>query len=219
MPELDIAVRLGNLFQRIGAVDQRSQLATGQQRTQLRQVLRSLARRGLDRSIPTALREEPGHLRAGDLAHRVEYQIVLVAPPGEVAGGVVDDLGGAYGSDQVDMGGATHRGDGRATAQRQLHRVAADTTRRAVDQHSLAIAIVGGVAEQMQGGHGTDGHGSRLRVGDLGRHLGDHTLPPLFRHTHVLGVRAGRQAGGGAIDPIAHGEAGNVATHRLDLAG
>ncbi len=70
---------------------------------------------------------------------------------GEVVLGVVDDMGGTQGSHQVEFGGAAHARDLRPERPGQLHGVAADTARRAGDQHLLPCLDAAGIGQGLQG--------------------------------------------------------------------
>jgi hypothetical protein len=71
---------------------------------------------------------------AGD----VEDEVVAASAVGEVLAGVVDDVVGSQGPDQVCLAGAAHGGDLGTESLRELHGVASNAAGRAGDEHLLA---------------------------------------------------------------------------------
>ncbi len=148
-----------------------------------------------------------------DLAHRVEHDVVDVAGPDEVLGGVVDHFVGTQGAHDLDVGGVAYGGDLGAEVLGELDPGSADRAGRAVDQDALAPAQ-GGPAQAGPGQHHAVAHGGRL-VERQGRGLAGQRRA--LAHAHQLGVGA-EAVGVDPEDGVAHGELGDRRAGGLDHA-
>jgi hypothetical protein len=98
----------------------------------------------------------------------------VAGPVGEVLAGVVNDLVGAEGADQLHLGRAGHPGDLCAERLGQLHGERSYPTGRPDDHDLLAWLQLPRVAEGLQGGEAGDGTAaacSKLRLAGLGASL------------------------------------------------
>jgi hypothetical protein len=145
-------------------------------------------------------------------AGEVEDHVVALPAAGEVLPGVVDDVVGAEGADQLDVAGAAHAGHVGAEGLGDLHGEGANTSRRAVDQHGLAGLHLADVAQTLKGGDGGERHCGGLLEGEVGGLGCEQTLG----NTRVLGEAAG---GGLGVDLVTRTEPGDGATDRHNRAG
>ena len=122
-------------------------------------------------------------------------------PSAKSVAGVVDDVVGAEGPDQVELAGAGHAGDLGSEGLGQLHGIAPDATGGADDQHALAGLEVADVGEGLQGGGRRDRDHRGLLEGEVGRFDGQLVLVG----DGVLGERASPEA----EDLVALGEHGH----------
>ena len=158
---------LGRIGQRVGPVDHRGELPAstsavtasrsspappGREQAQLLRTnrLTTAARRmradgaetwpgdppPLSTSVPCR-GERPAQPRERPVSDVVQDHVVLRSPVGEVLRGVVDDVGGADRSHQLDVAGAAHAGDLGAERGRDLDGERADASGGAVHQHPL----------------------------------------------------------------------------------
>jgi len=135
---------------------------------------------------------------------------VLLAP-GEVVAGVVDDVIGAEGPDQVHLGRATHAGDRGTEGLGDLDRERPHAARGADDQHLLSWLHLGAVSHALHRGDPGDGNRRSLLEGEVCRLAGKQS----DSGTGVLGEGAVT----GAVNLVARRELGHVRTDGLDDAG
>src|SRR5439155_24908193 len=110
-------------------------------------------------------RESSTKVRQSAIASDVEDDVVAVAR-GEVVAGVVDDVVGAEGSDEFNLGGAAHAADFGTEGLRDLHGERAHASRRADDQYLLSGLHVR-LADGLKRGASGDGCGRGLLVGKV----------------------------------------------------
>ena len=96
------------------------------------------------------------------MAADVEDHVVAMVAGREVIAGVVDDVIGAEGSNQIDLGGTAHTSDFRTESLGDLNGKRANAARRADDQHLLPRLHVR-LADGLQRGTARDGDGRGLR--------------------------------------------------------
>src|SRR5207244_9011370 len=87
----------------------------------------------------------------------VEDQVVTLSAPGEVLSRVIDDMIGAYRSDQLHVCGAANGGHVGSERLRDLDREGAHASSRTVDQDLLPSLQLSDVAKRLQCGHSRDG--------------------------------------------------------------
>ena len=126
-------------------------------------------------------------LRPRAAAGDVEDEVVAPIAPGEVLGGVVDDVVGSESASLLDVGGAAHGRHLGSERLRDLDRERADCARGAVDQHLLTGLDPALVTKPLQRGQPGDADSSRLLEGDVRGLAHD---PALLTHAHVLGEGA-----------------------------
>ena len=142
------------------------------------------------------------------VAHVVEDEVVALAPRREVLAGVVDDVVGADGADQLHVPGAGHAGDLGTERLGDLHGERAHAARRPVDQDLLSGLDLAVVAKELEGGRGGDADGRRLLEREVGR-LPDELV---LGRPRVLGEGAGAPP----EDLVARSESLHVLADRLD---
>ena len=112
-------------------------------------------------SVPRGVRARRSS-RQRPVAADVEDDVVALPAAGEVLAGVVDDVVGAEGADQVHLRRAAHAGDLGAERLGDLHGERADAARRADDQHLLPGLDPSLVAQACSAVQAGDRDGGRL---------------------------------------------------------
>src|SRR5918994_4384103 len=162
-----------------------------------------------DHHKPSLVSQDPREAREPEGAADVEDQVVALPYAGHVLGGVVDDVVGAEGPDNLDGLG---RGGGRDLGLERLgdldgHR--SDPAPCADDEDALPGTDAPLVAEPLERGESSRRH----RGGLLERHVLWH------RHHDLAGHVLGKRAGAGPEDAVAGPDVSDGRSDRLDDTG
>ena len=141
----------------------------------------------------------------------IEEDVPGLAGAREVFACVIDDAIGSDGSDHFQIPCAADAGDVGTVGFCDLHGEGADSSGCAVDEDGLLRLEFGAVAQALQGGDAGDGHGRRLREGEVVGLEGKG----LFRSAGVFG----EGAFAGAEDGVAGLEAGDLWADGFDDSG
>ena len=105
------------------------------------------------------------------VGHVVEDEVVALLAAGEVLLGVVDDVVGPDGVDQVHVSGAAHAGHLGSQCLGNLHREGADAAGGAVDQDFLPSFYAAVVANGLEGDEAGHWYGCGLLTPPRGRSM------------------------------------------------